>query len=241
MPFDRSSGENGRGVQMTDTSYAGKTADYFEDRRDEMLPFIPIGARHVLEVGCGNAAFAAHLKTQRRVEVTAIEAHPAAADVAHDRVDRLLSSSIEDALPKLAGEHFDCIVLNDVLEHLVDPWDVLTRLRHFLAPDGVVVASIPNIRYHPVFKEFVLQGRWQYRQDGVMDRTHLRFFTRQSMQELFVSTGYAMRRIEGINAISLPWKFSLLNQLCGQALADTRFKQFACVAGLVGNDASPRL
>jgi 2-polyprenyl-3-methyl-5-hydroxy-6-metoxy-1,4-benzoquinol methylase len=207
---------------MTDTSYAGKTADYFEDRRDEMLPFIPIGARHVLEVGCGNAAFAAHLKTQRRVEVTAIEAHP-------------------DALPKLAGEHFDCIVLNDVLEHLVDPWDVLTRLRHFLAPDGVVVASIPNIRYHPVFKEFVLQGRWQYRQDGVMDRTHLRFFTRQSMQELFVSTGYAMRRIEGINAISLPWKFSLLNQLCGQALADTRFKQFACVAGLVGNDASPRL
>ena len=215
---------------MSDTSYAAKAQTYFANRREEMLAFVPAAARTVLEVGCGNAEFAELLKSRRAVHVTGIEAFAGAADVARQRVDRLLNCSIEAALPLLGSARFDCIVLNDVLEHLVDPWAVLGQLREWLAPGGVVVASIPNMRYLPVFKDFVLRGLWRYQQEGVMDRTHLRFFTRRSMLELFEAAGYVVQRMQGINPIQVSWKFDLLNALTRQSLADTRFQQFACVA-----------
>jgi 2-polyprenyl-3-methyl-5-hydroxy-6-metoxy-1,4-benzoquinol methylase len=146
-------------------------------------------------------------------------------------VDRLLAMPLEEALPLLADERFDCIVMNDVLEHLVDPWAALRQLRPLLSPAGVVIASIPNVRYFTVFKEYLLEGQWKYQRDGVMDRTHLRFFTRKSMVDLFQDSGYAMQSIVGINGMAeFPFKFALLNWLMRNALDDARFIQFACVA-----------
>lgn len=217
-------------INTADTTYANKRTGYFEQRRQEMLAYIPLTAKRVLEVGCGSGAFAAYLKSQRSVEVVAIEAHPAAAEAARPRVDRLIHSSIEEATPQLAGEIFDCVVFNDVLEHLVDPWASLLRIRPLLSDSGRVVASIPNMRYFPVLKELVLRGQWEYQQQGVLDRTHLRFFTAHSMRQLFTSTGFTVQTLEGINGIEFPWKLGLLNLLTGKRLQDTRFQQFACVA-----------
>ncbi len=211
-------------------SYDDKQDTYFGHRREEMAAFVPLAARTLLEVGCGGGGFAAHLKASRALHVTAIEAHPEAAAIAATRLDRVLCASIENALPQLAGAAFDCIVLNDVLEHLVDPWTVLRQLRALLGAQGVVVASLPNVRYLPVFKDYVLRGRWRYENEGVMDRTHLRFFTATSMRELFEAAGYAVERQQGINAIQVSWKFKLLDALTRGALADTQFQQFACVA-----------
>jgi 2-polyprenyl-3-methyl-5-hydroxy-6-metoxy-1,4-benzoquinol methylase len=214
-----------------DTTYAAKTGNYFENTRPEMQVHIPASARRMLEVGCGNAAFAASVKSSRPMHVTAIEGYAPAAEAAQPRVDRLLSMPLEEALPLLAGEQFDCIVMNDVLEHLVDPWAALTQLRPLLSPGGVVVASIPNIRYFHVFKEYLLEGQWKYQRDGVMDRTHLRFFTRKSMVDLFQDSGYTMQSIAGINGMAeFPFKFAVLNWLMGGSLDDARFIQFACVA-----------
>lgn len=215
---------------MSDATYETKEVNYFEDRREEMHPFIPPRASRMLEVGCGNGAFAAHLKKSRAIHITAIEAHPPAAEVAKSRLDRVVCASIESGLSEIAGEHFDCILLNDVLEHLVDPWRALRLLREFLAADGVVVASIPNVRYLPVLKEYLFQAQWKYREYGVLDRTHLRFFSRKSMYELFSSSGYEVDRIEGINPLVFSWKISFINRLLAGGLEDTRFKQFACVA-----------
>ena len=215
---------------MGDATYDSKASAYFANQRQEMLPFIPANAKRMLEVGCGTAGFAAHLKSLRPIHVTGIEAFAAAAETARTRIDRVISASIEDAMPQIAGEKFDCIVMNDVLEHLVDPWAVLRQLRGFLAPEGVFVASIPNMRYMPVFKEYVLGASWRYAEFGVLDKTHLRFFTRSTMRELFESSGYSLVSIEGINGIEFTWKFRLLNALMRDALQDTRFIQFACVA-----------
>jgi len=212
-----------------DASYESKDAQYFEYARPEMLDFVPAGAKTVLEIGCGRAGFAALLKQRGAVQVTAIEAHAESAALARPRVDRLLDLPIEQALPLLAGEQFDCIVLNDVLEHLVDPWQVLRDLRGVLAPDGRLVASLPNVRYLPVFKDYVLRGQWQYQKDGVLDRTHLRFFSCTAMRELFESSGLEMERIEGINPTAVSWKFHLANLFARGSLKDTPFKQFACV------------
>jgi 2-polyprenyl-3-methyl-5-hydroxy-6-metoxy-1,4-benzoquinol methylase len=216
---------------MVDTTYAAKIESYFENTRSDMLPFIPAAAKRMLEVGCGNAAFAANVKRSRPMHVTAIEGYAPAAEAAAPRVDRLLAMPLETAVPELAGEQFDCIVMNDVLEHLVDPWAALAQLRPLLSPSGVVVASIPNVRYFPVFQEYLFEGQWKYQRDGVMDRTHLRFFTRKSMVDLFQDSGYTMQSIVGINPVAkLPFKFKLLNLLMGNALDDSRFIQFACVA-----------
>lgn len=114
----------------------------------------------------------------------------------------------------------------------MDPWVTLASVKPLLAKAGVVVASLPNMRYMPVFKELVLQGSWRYRQDGVMDKTHLRFFTKSSIVALFSDSGYVVDAIAGINGIEFPWKFGLLNALLNQRLADTQYQQYACVARL---------
>ena len=215
---------------MVDTSYQNKEANYFEDRREEMHPFIPNAASTLLEVGCGNGAFAANLKMVRNIHVTAIEPHPPAAEAARRRLDRVFCGSVESQLPMIESERFDCIVLNDVLEHLVDPWEELRLLRSLLSPDGVVVASIPNVRYLPVLKDYVLRAQWQYRDFGVLDRTHLRFFTKSGMEDLFRASGYQLDSITGINPLKFSWKMKLIDTAVGGRIADARFKQFACVA-----------
>lgn len=210
--------------------YPSKETSYFEDRREEMLQFIPAETHDLLEIGCGRAAFSKLLKDTRPVRVTAIEPFPEAAEVAAQRVDRLINAPIEAALSELTGQTFDCVVMNDVLEHLVDPWQTLRSLQPFIGSGGALVASIPNVRFMPVLKDYVLQAEWRYQKTGVLDQTHLRFFTQSSMHSLFDASGYEILNMQGINPIEFPWKFGLLNRLTMGALEDTRFKQFACVA-----------
>ena len=214
---------------MDSAGYNAKSATYFNYGRREMLPFIPEDAKSILEVGCGEGEFSANLKAERSVHVTGIEPFVAAARVASSRLDRLLEVDVNAGVLELQGQQFDCIVCNDVLEHLVDPWDTLKRLRPLIAPGGALVASLPNMRFMPVLKDFVLKGEWRYVDQGVMDRTHLRFFTRKSMQSLFEEAGYQVTRIQGINGIQFPWKFGLLNKLLLSALSDAQFQQYACV------------
>ena len=212
--------------------YDDKVEHYFSGSRKEMLAFIPSRVRRLLEIGCGNAAFAADLKASRDIEIIAIEPYGAAASIAVTRVDRLIEKSVEAGIEDLIGERFDCIVANDVLEHLTEPWLILSQLRSLLNIGGVVVVSLPNVRFLPVFKNYILEAQWRYEKDGVMDRTHLRFFTRSSIEEMFESAGFRIERICGINEIVFPWKFGLLNFLCGHKFEDVRFRQFAVVASI---------
>ncbi len=214
---------------MDSPGYQNKSAAYFKYGRPEMRPFVPVGAKQILEIGCGEGEFAAGLKAERPVHVTGIEPFAPAARVASSRLDRLLEADVNDGILELADQRFDCIVCNDVLEHLADPWDTLKRLRPLMAPSGTLVASLPNMRFMPVLKDLVLKGEWRYVEQGVMDRTHLRFFTRKSMQTLFEESGYQLTKIQGINAIRFPWKFGLFNRLLWGAFADAQFPQYACV------------
>lgn len=217
---------------MTRADYETKTDEYFSGQRREMVRFVPASALQVLEVGCGKGHFAAGLKKEREIHVTAIEPFHQAHAEACLRVDRLIPLQVEEAFNELEDASFDCAIFNDVLEHLVDPWKVLSDTRRLLRPGGVVVASLPNMRYYPVLKELVLQGSWKYQSAGVLDRTHLRFFTKSSLRQLFESSGYRLREIEGINGDGFPWKLRFLNRLTFGALDDTQHVQFACVAEL---------
>lgn len=205
---------------------------YYAQSRPEIRPFVPAGSLRVLEIGCSEGRFMAGLKSERPdLHAVGIEPFPAAADVARGVFDRLIQAPVEEALDDLVDEApFDCIVANDVLEHLVDPWAVLRCLRQHLSPTCCVVASLPNIRHWPTLNALFLGGRWDYTESGVLDRTHLRFFTQKSLPELFDRAGLTLTACTGINASPLPWKIALLNRLVGARFDDTRYQQFVCLA-----------
>src|SRR5882672_773658 len=106
-----------------------KPAGYHGQARPEMVAFVPAGARRVLDVGCGEGLFGAEVKARRAAEVWGIELDPTAAAVAGKRLDRVLTGDVASAIAELPRGFFDCIVFNDVLEHLVDPRQILTAAK----------------------------------------------------------------------------------------------------------------
>lgn len=212
-----------------------KSQQYYEAPRREIVPFIPNNARRILEVGCGDGCFGAELKRARtsqgiEIDITGIELNPVHAEKAKDRLDRVLNANIEHDNLGLADHSFDLVICNDVLEHLVSPWQVLKSLRSLLVPGGSLVASIPNVRYWGVLKDLLIHGDWRYREDGVLDQTHLRFFTRASIARMFNETNFSEIEITGINSHVRGGKFTLLRLLTGGRLDDIQFMQFAVVA-----------
>jgi 2-polyprenyl-3-methyl-5-hydroxy-6-metoxy-1,4-benzoquinol methylase len=121
------------------------------------------------------------------------------------------------------------IICNDVLEHLVDPYATLVQLRGKLKPGGVVVASIPNIRFLPALSQLVFRRDFPQEDSGIFDRTHLRFFTRRSIVRMFETSGFTVRSINGINAYYPPYGV-LLAVLSFGYFADAFYLQYACVA-----------
>jgi 2-polyprenyl-3-methyl-5-hydroxy-6-metoxy-1,4-benzoquinol methylase len=205
-----------------------KPAEYHAHARPEMLEFVPQGARRILDVGCGEGHFGALLK-QRGAEIWGVEPATQAAARATEKLDRVLTMNIESALATLPPQGFDCVVFNDVLEHLVDPGAVLLRARELLSADGLVVCSIPNVRYFRNLWNLVAHKQWRYEDEGILDRTHLRFFTERSIVDMFDEHGFEIVRMQGINGFT-SWKFSLLAKLSLGLLSDVFHLQFACVA-----------
>jgi len=146
----------------------------------------------VLDVGAATG-YVAELLAGRGCRVTGIEVDPGAAREAEEHCERVVTGDIEslDLERELGGESFDVIVFGDVLEHLKEPLQTLKRFKTFLNPEGYVVASIPNVAHGSV-RLALLQGRFRYQSLGLMDDTHLRFFTRETIEEMFADAGFVI-------------------------------------------------
>jgi 2-polyprenyl-3-methyl-5-hydroxy-6-metoxy-1,4-benzoquinol methylase len=146
--------------------------------------------RRVLDVGA-STGFLARVLTERGCTVTGIEIDPDSARQAEESCDRVIVGNVEelDLGAELGEDTFDVLVFGDVLEHLKDPRLALERFKPFLNPGGHVVASIPNIAHGSV-RLALLQGEFRYRPLGLLDNTHLRFFTRASVEETFEGAGF---------------------------------------------------
>jgi 2-polyprenyl-3-methyl-5-hydroxy-6-metoxy-1,4-benzoquinol methylase len=206
-----------------------ETSDYFSHSRQEMLAFVPFHVRHVLELGCASGVFGANIKQRQNAEVWGLELDPAAAKLASKHLDRVLQGTLEDHLGSLPSGHFDCIVCNDVLEHLPDPEAILRTLRRIMAPSAVLVGSIPNMRYFPVLFDLVWNADWHYGDYGVLDRTHQRFFTGKSLARTLRECGYQPQQIAGINPTP-SLKARLASVLSLGKFSDCRYLQYAFVA-----------
>jgi SAM-dependent methyltransferase len=165
----------------------GRPDDYYDQARPEVAELVPPRCRRVLEVGCGSGELGRLLRG-RGHHVTGIELVPEAAQRARRWLDCVVTADVErDGFP-FPRASFDALVFADVLEHLVDPWRVLREAVEVLADDGVVVASIPNVQNIDVLRRLFL-GRWDYRERGILDFGHLRFFTLRSIHDLFAQAG----------------------------------------------------
>ncbi|SHG03581.1 Methyltransferase domain-containing protein [Desulfacinum infernum DSM 9756] len=170
---------------------------YFERRRPEILRLVPKEARKVLDVGCGSGRLGKDLKSRSQVTVHGIEIAEVPGRRAALPLDRVWIAPVERGARFARSGGHDCIVLADVLEHLRDPQRVLAHLAKNLAPGGTVVASVPNVQNQEVLLN-LMAGRWNYTSEGLLDRTHLRFFTRQTARELSWAAGL---RIENIGTV----------------------------------------
>jgi 2-polyprenyl-3-methyl-5-hydroxy-6-metoxy-1,4-benzoquinol methylase len=186
-------------MNSSDTMYSEKSAAYFGNPRTEIAPLLPERVDRILEVGCGSGATMRWIRTQRSVHhAVGVELFPEAAELAATAFDLLLSGNIE-TMPSPEGR-FDLIIALDVLEHLVDPWLAVTRLQAMLSDDGAMVVSLPNISHYSVALPLLFRDQWRYERDGLLDQTHLRFFTKETALDMLTSGGLIVDKLEHVRS-----------------------------------------
>ena len=173
----------------------GDQASYFSHPRPELVAALPAtDGNRVLDLGCGSGAMSQGIRDQGKAEeIWGVEINPDAAAAAKQSgaIDRVLQGDLEAVMGELPSGHFTHVIAGDVLEHLVDPWQALARLKTCMAPGGQFICSIPNVRNLSFILMLLFKKRFEYRDSGVMDRTHLRFFARKDVHDLFAGAGFA--------------------------------------------------
>lgn len=168
---------------------------------------IPDGAR-VLDIGCGTGSVSAQLISSRNISLVGIEPDPARAQLARDRGITVRSTYLSADLIRELGS-FDVVLFADVLEHLPDPWNLLVLAKGFLAPSGRVVVSVPNVAHWSVRSD-LLRGRFLYQDTGIMDATHLRWFTEAGIRYLLESAQLVVESVRATAGVELPCYYERL-------------------------------
>ncbi|MCX6345749.1 MAG: class I SAM-dependent methyltransferase [Armatimonadetes bacterium] len=169
---------------------------------------------NVLDAGSGRGDLTRFLTKVKECSVTSVEIDPILAQEAVPYARRVIVGDIIQALSNdLAGEKYDYIVFADVIEHLSAPWEVLELVKGALREGGCILCSVPNIANYRIRKDLLL-GRFDYQPCGILDRTHLRFFTAKTIRELFGDSGY---RIDAFIRVYTGRKNGILGYLAPNA------------------------
>jgi 2-polyprenyl-3-methyl-5-hydroxy-6-metoxy-1,4-benzoquinol methylase len=202
---------------------------YYQIARGDISRLVPYECKTILEIGCGFGALGEILKSRDGVVVDGIEINQNAPQFLLKNYRQFWIGSVENLILPNHLEHYDCIIFPDVLEHLIDPWAVFATYLEYLKPGGFVVASIPNIRNLAIIIRLVVSGRWDYQGAGILDKTHLRFFTRKSITEMFEHEDLKIEKIH-VNKDNFSWLKKLLTALPNAIIPDLGVCQFLVVA-----------
>ena len=203
-----------------------KERTYYEGERPEMLKFVPDTVKKTIEFGCGDGNFSASIKQTYKTESWGVDMDPTAIENANQVLDKVLLGEAMKVLQDLPNNYFDCVVCNDFLEHIPNPGEFIMALRPFLKDSAVLVCSLPNVRHWKNLKELIFDKDWRYRDAGILDNTHLRFFTKKSMIRLMTDSGLTVEKMHGISpARSL--RFIIPNILAFKVHDDMKYLQFA--------------
>ncbi len=170
---------------------------YFDQYNPDLLTLIPPDAKTILEIGCGEGALCeAYRRVNPGVEWKGIDINEAAIKIAASKGVDGYFFDIDNATMIADDESADCIILGDILEHLKDPWTKLKRLTEIAKPGAQILASIPNVQHWSIIRD-LLKGEWEYTDSGLLDRTHLRFFTLKSIRAMFDAAGLQIFECRG--------------------------------------------
>ena len=201
--------------------------NYYNADRRELLPFLPKNYSRVLEIGCGEALFTRQLKKES--EIWGIEMVPDVAKVAKKHLNNLLVGTYFDTFSQLPDNYFDLIICNDVIEHMADHDQFFRTIKLKMTNGGHIVGSVPNMRHWRNLFNLLVFRDWKYANSGILDRTHLRFFTEKSLKRTFAEHDFLIDAFGG--TVYSKKKFNrfihkLLTVLSLGNLADTKYHQF---------------
>jgi len=174
---------------------------YYRYARKEMANFLPDKYTLVLEIGCAEGNFTDNFK--QGVEIWGIELNSDAAEKAKKKMHCILIGKYDEVYNKLPNDYFNLVVCNDVIEHMEDHDFFFSSVRRKMKDNGYLVGSIPNVRYYYNLKSLLLKRDWKYTDAGILDRTHLRFFTDISIKRTLEKHAFSIERYEGINKLQL--------------------------------------
>jgi len=192
----------GLSVGIDPGAYLHRYGEMDASAREDLASRVPESARAVLDVGCSRGATARALRARGITTIIGIEPDPEDAAAAAAVYDRVLACRLDEVREDFAGR-FDAILFGDVLEHLPDPSDALARVRPWLAQEGRLVASVPNAGHWSIVDDLI-RGRFDYVPYSILSGTHLRFFTRRTLEDLFAATGFAVDAIDTVVVPATP-------------------------------------
>jgi len=172
-----------------------------EHHNPDLLRFIPVTSKKIVEVGCSSGALAEQFrKISNDCQYIGIEIDQSYASLAQRYCNFCINEDIESSDDNLWSltERADCWIFGDTLEHLKDPWSILKKIKNTMSSSGVIIACIPNVQHWSLQVKLSI-GDFRYETSGLLDKTHLRWFTRQTIFELFDQTGFVIT--EGIPRI----------------------------------------
>lgn len=203
----------GRQVAVDPSTYVHVWSPMRSQVRDDLLLYIPLDARSLLELGCGEGALGALVKQRQKCRVVGIELDRDASAIARKKIDDVYTGDVRHLIEVL-DERFDCIVASEIVEHVDDPWSLLIELRRLTAPGGRLVISIPNAANASLIGD-LLRGRFDYTYIGLACAGHLRFFTRSSIEDLLDIAGWRVESIVPQRAIVSEQGRALIASLSG--------------------------
>lgn len=174
-------------------SYNEKPRSYFSNIRYDIINLVTDKSKNVLEVGCGEGDTLLELKKLGKADyVVGIDIIGLGQE---KYLDLFYKMDVEEESLPFSEGFFDVIICGDVLEHLLDPWSTVKKLRKYLKDGGYLIASIPNIRERSTMRTIFLKGDFKYVDSGILDKTHLRFFCKKNMLEMFKNANFTIETI----------------------------------------------
>ncbi len=205
--------------------------DYYESVRSEMESFVAEAPKRSIEFGCSSGGFSEILKIKCNCETWGIDIDEKSVEIARTKMDKVFLGNAFELVENLPENYFDCIICNDFIEHLHSPDLFFSKARRCLTKGAVLICSLPNVRHWKHVNRFLFLKDWKYKKSGILDYTHLRFFTKKSMIRSIKEWGFTIEKIKGIRPTKSPF-FYLFAFITFNYIGDMRYLQYGFRARL---------
>ncbi|NUO09321.1 MAG: class I SAM-dependent methyltransferase [Candidatus Brocadia sp.] len=206
-----------------------KNIDYYSKIRTELIDMLPSVKGKFLEIGCGVGSTLDYLKSKGASYVAGVDINKKAVDAASQKfLDFVLVADVEKDILPFKDQEFDVIIFADIIEHLFNPWDTLKNMQRYLKDDGLILLSIPNIKNYYTLIRLIFYDEWSYSEAGILDNTHIRFFTLKEIAKLL---DYADLKIVDVKCRTKKRKaFDIINALLCKKIESFSVVKYCIVA-----------